>query len=287
MEAMLDLTPRLRAAALSLDRYSGAANANDLYWASEQAATLIYFKEESGAKMLEVAARIDDLLAVMLSEGVEDLTVPLAGVVEYQARLDSEGFNADEIAAARSIGLADAEIETIRQARIAADPAEMAGSVVSRLRAVASALCSLGPVLQNPPNFEEDAGRAADVSLAATNLARIFISQTPFQIGNPLVETATVELRVRGLDLPPDWMVTVSPTSVELGPGEEVTGLLSVRPGLAAVQGTQPRVALEGYVDGELIGGVVTDLMVPRHVLGGPRQKVYLPLVIRGYTRGH
>ncbi|MDD3825185.1 MAG: Ig-like domain-containing protein [Anaerolineae bacterium] len=287
MEAMLDLTPRLRAAALSLDRYSGAANANDLYWASEQAATLIYYKQQSGATMLDVAGRMDDLLAVMLSEGVEDLTVPVAEVVEYQARLASEGFNADEIAAARSIGLGDAEIEAIRQARIAADPAELAGSVVSRLSAVADALRSLGPVLQNPPNFEEDAGRAADASLAATNLARIFVSQTPFQIGNPLAETATVELRVRRLDLPPDWMVTVSPAAVELGPGEEVTGLLGIRPGLAAVQGTQPRVAVEGYVDGELIGGVVTEVMVPRHVLGGPKQKVYLPLVIKGYTRGH
>ena len=113
------------------------------------------------------------------------------------------------------------------------------------------------------------------------------VSGKRFQIGNPLAETATVELRVRRLDLPPDWMVTVSPAAVELGPGEEVTGLLGIRPGLAAVQGTQPRVAVEGYVDGELIGGVVTEVMVPRHVLGGPKQKVYLPLVIKGYTRGH
>lgn len=282
MEAVLDLTPRLRAAALSLDRYSGAANANDPYWASEQAATLIYFKAESGTRMLEVADRLDELLAVMLSEGVEDLTVPVAEVEEYQARLATEGFSAAEVEAARSIGLSDGEIEAIRQARIAADPAELAGSVVTRLAAIADVLRPLGEVLMNPPNFDETTtARSAAALLAGTNLARIFGSQTSFRIGNPLGEAATVELRVRSLDLPPDWMVSVSPTSVSLEPGEEVTGLLTIRPGLAAVQGTQPRVAIEGTVDDQLIGGVVTEVMVPRHVLGGPKQKVYLPLVVR------
>jgi hypothetical protein len=282
MEATLDLTARLRAAALSLDRYSGAANANDLYWASEQAASLIYFKEESGAQMLEVADRLDALLDVMLGEGVEDLTVPVAEVEEYQARLASDGFNDDEIEAARSIGLSDEEIEAIRQARIAADPAEVAGSVMSRMAAIAEALRSLGAVLMNPPNFAETAtASTAAAPAAATNLARIFVSQIPFQIGNPLDEAATVELRVRSLDLPPDWMVTVSPASVDLEQGEVVTGLITIRPGLAAVQGTQPRVAVEGYIEDQLIGGVVVEVMIPRHVAAGPKQKVYLPLVLR------
>ncbi|RPI55554.1 MAG: hypothetical protein EHM56_05160, partial [Chloroflexi bacterium] len=155
MEAMLDLTTRLRAAALSLDRYSGAANADDMYWASEQAATLIYFKEESGATMLEVADRLDELLAVMLSEGVEDLTVPVAEIEEYQARLAGDGFSDDEIEAARSIGLSDGEIEAIRQARIAANPTQLAGSVMARLAAIAGALRPLAAVLMDPPNFAE------------------------------------------------------------------------------------------------------------------------------------
>ena len=286
MEAMLDLTAQMRAAALSLDRYSGAANAGDLYWASEQAASLIYFKEESGATMLEAADRLDALLAVLRDEGVEDLTVTADEVFEYQLRLALVGFYPTEIAAARSIGLSDAEIEAIRQARIAADSEELAGSVMTRLAAIAGALRPLGAVLMNPPNFDEAAtARVVDASLASTNLARIFFSRTPFQIGNPLAEAATVEVRVRGLDLPPDWMVSVSPSFVDLQPGEEVTGLITIRPGLAAVQGTQPRVAVEGYVDDELIGGVVVEVMVPRHVIAGPKKAVYLPLVLRSFVR--
>ncbi|MBN1660629.1 MAG: Ig-like domain-containing protein [Anaerolineae bacterium] len=280
MRAMLDLTAQMRAAALSLDRYAGAANANDLYWASEQAAWLIYYKQESGATMLEVADRLDALLDVMLDEGVEDLTVPVAKVEAYQARLASEGFSADEIAAARSIGLTDAEIESIRQARLAADPEEVAGSVVTRLRTTAAALRPLGDVLMNPPNFDQGAG-VGTTAPGSANLARIFVGHTPFQIGNPLPDAAAIELRVRSLDLPPDWMVSVSPTSVSLAPGGQVTGVLTVRPGLASVQGTRPRVAVEGYIDDELIGGIVVDVMVPRHAVGGPVHRVYLPLVVR------
>jgi hypothetical protein len=282
MEAMLDLTARLRAATVSLDRYSGAANANDLYWASEQAAMLIYFKEESGATMLEVADRLDALLDVMLSEGIEDLTVLVPTVEAYQARLASTGFNSEEIEAARSIGLSDGEIETIRQTRIAADPAEVAGSVVTRLAEIAADLRLLGPVLMNPPNFDEtDSGMVAGAAAPSTSLARIFVSQTPFQIGNPLPTAAIVDLRVRRLDVPADWMVSVSPTSVDLAAGEVVTGLITIRPGLPAVQGAQPRVAVEGYIDDQLIGGVVVEIMVPRHVAAGRKQQVYLPLALR------
>jgi hypothetical protein len=282
MQTMLDLTAQMRAAALSLDRYAGAANANDLYWASEQAAWLIYYKKESGATMLEVADRLDALLDVMLDEGVEDLTVSVATVEAYQARLAGDGFSADEIAAAQSIGLTDAEIGAIRQARIAADPEDVAGSVVTRLRGVAAALRPLGEVFMDPPNFDEGvAVGTTGASLARTNLARIFAGHTAFQAGNPLPDAATVELRVRTLDLPPDWMVSVSPASVDLAPGEQVTGVLTLRPGLAAVQGTRPRVAVEGYIDDELIGGIVIDVMVPRHAVGGPVQRVYLPLVVR------
>ena len=154
---------------------------------------------------------------------------------------------------------------------------------MTRLAAVAAALRPLGTVLMNPPNFDELSVRAADASLAGTNLARIFVNRTPFQIGNPKAEAATVELRIRSLDLPADWMVSVSPVWVDLQPGEEASGLVTIRPGLAAVQGTRPRVAVEGYVDGELVGGVVVEVMVPRHVQAGPGHKIYLPLVQRSF----
>ncbi|MCU0522380.1 MAG: hypothetical protein MUF84_17025 [Anaerolineae bacterium] len=283
MASMLDLTAELRAAALSLDRYTGAANAGDAYWASEQAATLLYHEAQAGATMLEAADRIDDLLAVMVAEGTKDLTVEVTTVITYQTRLAALGFNRTEINAAHSIGMNNEDIEAARQARIAADPKDLAGSVMTRLADVAARLRLLGPVMLDPPTFDETAAGLATTAVGArsTTLARIYVSRIPFRIGNPGPEAATVELRVRRLDLPSDWMASVEPASVDLAPGEGVTGTITVRPGLPAVQGTQPRVAVEGFIDDELIGGVVVEVLVPRYAVGGLNRRVYLPLTLR------
>lgn len=282
MTSMLTLTAELRAAAISLDRYAGASNAGDVYWASEQAGMLLYYEQQAGVTMLETADRIDDLLSVMTLEGVKDLIVQVPTVIAYQTRLATSGFNRTELNAAAMIGMTSDEIEAERQARIAADPKDLAGSVMTRLTDVAERLRRLAPLLIDPPTFDMgDGGMVTAASTASTNLARVFTSRTAFQIANPLPEAAIVELRVRRLDLPSDWMVSVSPQSVDLEPGEVVTGTVRIRPGLATVQGTQPRVAVEGTIDGELIGGVVVEVMVPKHVVAGPKQRVFLPLTLR------
>jgi hypothetical protein len=46
------------------------------------------------------------------------------------------------------------------------------------------------------------------------------------------------------------------------------------------VQGTQPKIAVEGYIGDQLIGGVVLGVVVPKYVTFMP-YRVYLPLVIR------
>jgi hypothetical protein len=282
MEAVLDLTARLRAATISLDRYAGAAAAGDLLWASQQAAALIYYKQEAGATMVTVAYRLEALQQVMRDEGMQDLFLLEETFEAYQARLSAEGFSSEELQAARTIGLTDEEIETIRQERIAANPAEEAGNIMTRLEETAEALRSLGDILMHPPNFPSTALHNAGITASAeNNLARIYESVSTFQVGNPLSETATVELRVRRVDLPSDWMVRVMPPTVVLSPSEQTTATVHILPGTAAVQGMQPRVAIEGYVNDQLIGGVAVDVMVPEYVPFVGRFRVYLPLVLR------
>ena len=75
---------------------------------------------------------------------------------------------------------------------------------------------------------------------------------------------ATIELCTRRVDLPSDWMVSVTPITVMLAAGEQTTATVATRPGTAAVQGTQPRLAIEGYANDELIGGVALDVMVSK-----------------------
>ncbi len=288
MTATLDLTPKLRAATISLDRYGGAAAAGDQYWASQQAAALIHYKKEAGQAMIEVADRIDAYLQVLRDEGVEDLMISVETVEAYQARLRTEGFNAEDLQAARAIGLTDAEIDAILQKQIAADPEAVAGSVMTKLADVAEVFRTLGDILMHPPNFPSEnrvSAKAGTTSPTGTstgnNLARVFESTVAFPIGNPLSETATVDLRVRRVGLPSAWMVSVDPLSVTLAPGERATATVRIRPARASVQGTQPRVAVEGYISDTLIGGVTLDVLVPSAVFFDGNLRLYLPLILK------
>jgi hypothetical protein len=282
MEAMLDLTAGLQAATLSLDRYAGAADAKDSYWAAQQAAALIYYKEESGRTMLTVADAIDDFLQVLEDEGVQELPPSVDDYRDYQDRLQAEGFTAEEIQTARSIGFTDEEIEDIRQERIAADPVEMASYVLPGLEGTAESLLALGNIFINPPNFPPTGSSTAVASPSnSNNLARIFESQVSFPVGNPLAEQATISLEARRIDVPSDWMIFVTPSSMTLEAGESMTATVTIRPGTTSIQGTQPRVAIEGYANEELLGGVVLDVLVPEQVYFDGYLRTYLPLLER------
>jgi hypothetical protein len=50
-------------------------------------------------------------------------------------------------------------------------------------------------------------------------LARITLAHPVIQVGNPLTTTATIELKVRLLNLPAYWVATLSKTSLVLEPG--------------------------------------------------------------------
>ena len=264
MKASLDLTARLRAAVLSLDRYAGASIANDMTWASLQASALMEYKRQAGTAMVALSDRIQALLDELHAEGLTDSVVEVQDVEAYQQRLGAEGFNEQELAAARALGLTDEEIEGSRQARIAVEPAP--GSLMEGLAALGEALRDLGANLM-PSGTRSLPAPATNLAAGdAGGLARLYQAVIDFVVGNPADHAVTMQLRVRRLDLPPDWIVTVEPPQVQLDPGESIPAAVRVEAGLAAVQGTQPRVAVEGYVDEALVSGLVLDVVVPRSV---------------------
>jgi hypothetical protein len=143
-------------------------------------------------------------------------------------------------------------------------------------------------VLLNPPNFAfsvgGSAGLAQDAAGAAPGsvlLARIFHTTASIPVGNPLTQTAAINLQFRRVDVPPDWLISLTPISVTLAPGQVITATVDVVAGSPVVQGTEPRVAVEGYANGNLIGGVVIDVLVPMQVNFDGKLRVYLPSVTR------
>ena len=188
---------------------------------------------------------------------------------------------------AHQLGLTDEEIEASRQAALAADPAVIAGSSQAKLVEMAEAFRELSDVLLNPPNFPLLGGVGGSGRLAATTgdmpnlLVRVFESTSTILVGNPLTQTATIELRVRRVALPADWTVAVSPAQITLAPGEQITATVSMVPGSTTVQGIVVRAAVEGYIADELIGGVAIDTIVPRYRPFDGQLHVYLPLIRR------
>jgi hypothetical protein len=124
-----------------------------------------------------------------------------------------------------------------------------------------------GEALLSTPAIGSTAGVStmpADDDEQAHGLVSVAGTEARVPVSNPRDETATIELRIRRLDVPADWMVRVAPRSLTLAPGEEAEVTVTLQPGTSSVQATQPRVALEGYVDGSLINGVVVGVMIPR-----------------------
>lgn len=284
IDALLDVQANGDAAVISLDRYGGATAAGDLQWASQQAAALIYYEQQLGAAMVTAADRLIAFRQVLLDEFVPDVFVTAADLRAYQERLRSEGFSAAEIEAAQMLGWSAAEIEADRQATLAADPVAEAGSLMDYLAALAGRYREAGNLLRNPVNFGPSASGSAGSATGAgtSNLIRIFEPvNIPIQVANPLAEAATIDLRVRPLDLPPDWSVTVTPAAVTLEPGAQTTVTVSIQAGTAAVQGTQPLIAIEGSAHGQLIDGVALAVMLPQEVFFDGQFRLYLPAVAR------
>jgi hypothetical protein len=276
--ASYDLLAKYRAASLSLDRAAGAAEAGNLLWSSQQTAAHLYYLKQSGVALLDVADRMDAYLQELRDEGFVDIVVDAAAIGAFQQQLLTQGFSALYVQAAHDLSVTDEEIEQTRQEILAADPSELAGSVMTSMADTASALRKLGRVfsaIRSPA-----AANVASVQTTPNNLIRVYGARFDFQVGNPLTQPATIDLRVRRLDLPPDWMVIVSPITATLAPGQQITATVNIEAGMAAVQGTQPRVAVEGYSNGVLLGGVVMDVLVPRAVLFDNTLHVFLPLVL-------
>lgn len=284
MKASAALATMQIAAVLSFDRYSGAVEASDSTWASIQANAYVAYLRQTAADMLEYQKSIVGLIAEITAEGYTDLYIPETDFKNFQDRLKTEGWNDIERQAAQIAGVTTEGLELIRQTIIAADPAQVSGSQLDLLQSRADFYGSLGNAILNPPSFGGvTSGHGGKSAMSSTpggnNLMRAYGTVETIQVGNPLAQTAVIDLKVRALGLPMDWIVSLSQTQVTLDPGQQVTLSVTILPGLPLVQGTQPRLAIEGYVGSQLIGGYAINLTAPRYVDYTHPFQVYLPLM--------
>lgn len=111
LNALNDMNAHMQAGADSLDKMGGAKEAKDNTWSGAQGAAYVTFKSSSGEKMLLVAQRAQELADVLEKENLGKTTITGDMVATYQNRIRTQGFNAQELEAARTLGLSAADIE--------------------------------------------------------------------------------------------------------------------------------------------------------------------------------
>ncbi len=293
-DALAQANADARAAAIALDRSGGAAEAADLQWSSLQAAAVLHYNQLLGTDLITVAARLDNVLNVAASEGQTTLVVSASQVISVQQHLQA-GFTAQEIADAHSVGLSDADLAAIRKQIDDEGPEELTGDQVPKLRALIARLLELSDILLHPVVFRPsysvsgsaglqqpaDSGPAAPA--AGNTMVQLANTTETLQVGNPVTATGpiTVDLSARRIDLPADWTVAVTPAQAVLAPGTQTTVTVQIGAGAPVPQGSLPRVAVEGYVGGQLLGGVVIEVFVPNYVFFDGHLRLYLPLLGR------
>lgn len=252
-------------AVASYDRYAGAAQVGigALSWAALHSVNYLHYMELSAHGLIDTADKIDALLAALEAEGIEDVVVTAGDFAAYQARLASAGYNQAEREAAHLVGLNDEALEMRRQAMLAKDPAAVAGSMVDSLKALAGSYREIGTAMLATPGFG-GSGPTRSAGADTHDLVRLYDTAAQIELANPLAEQATIDLRWRPVNLPPDWQVEISPAQVTLDPGEQVTIEIAVRPGTAVAQGQRPSLAIEGYVGTRLLSGVAIEVDAPQ-----------------------
>jgi hypothetical protein len=267
-----EVTADLDAAVVAHQRYDAATQAGDQYWAAQHAAALTLYKRRAGTGLIAFADALQVYLDELVAQGVREITVSTAMAQAYLDRLATTGFLPTELQAAAYAGFTAEDLEAFKAERLAMTAAEMAGPRLATLRQAVTTYRQVGQTLETGDNFGGSMpftsyGVTGGLVAAGTPsvLVRVHETRSTFKIGNPLATTETIELRVRPIDLPPDWTVSVEPASVVLAPGAVADGVVTVSPGTAVPQGSVHRVAVEGWVGSQFIGGVVTDVAAPRY----------------------
>jgi hypothetical protein len=259
MEKLCDLLYSGRAAMISLDRRDSAAAAEELDWSSLQEAAFQHHMAALATAFTATGTEMLEYVQVLRASGADDVHVTPAMIMDYQQRLGDSGFTAEEIAEARLAGLTDDEIEAARVGQMAVDPFAASGRIFEWLEELGAELKETGRIIAEDTTFPT----GSDTRQGGPGLASVGETRTQFLVGNPLDHATTVSLRVRMTDAPPDMAVSVTPRMKYLKPGETITATATAVPGGAMIQGGTVSFAVEGYAEGELLGGVSVTLVIP------------------------
>ncbi len=271
-----DLTELNIALSITRNRMDGASQAGEWHFAAVQYETYQAFQRQRAQLLDQYADQIATYLQVYQNAGNQDVIFTPEDYRNDLIELQNNGYDAETLAYYRDSGFSQELIDYMLQQEIEA---------FSQSNLVST---SFFEIMQNAQQeARETASELRSFYGTGTNrggnenMTRIRPIETSFVVGNPTDSTATVNLVVRPVDLPMNWSYKLDQTSVELTAGQEISATLTLNPGDTPVlKDVDVRVAVEGWIGEQHIGGVIIQQRVP--VMGQATDNMlYLPITIR------
>jgi len=235
------------------------------------------FQVAYAAKLVEFASAIDEFLVVTQNTGLPDGTYMPANYQQYLNTLETTGYDTGTIDFHLQTGLTIEQIDQMLALEIDHFQTESSLPITfyEYLDDMKSAALGLSTELFG--DYGNSRGEIASGVSGSPETYFVDTMEMDFQVGNPKITPEILNLLVRPVDIPIGWTYNLSNPAPLLDPGETMTVTLTLQPDAPMLENTQVRLAVEGFINGEFIGGILYNQVIPP-LSGG---SIYLPVVAK------
>jgi len=270
-----ELSALITANGVTRQRLQWAGQAGDLAAVDMQYTAFRNYSLMEGQKLLAFASLTDAYLDEM---GLADIADPLMTLDEQAAYLEilkTTGFEQDTIDYIRDSGWGADEVE--RRLEQIITQYETTGfttlSFTDAMRATRDgAIADGNDLIARYGTVFNSAALISGVSSTAAVAANI-VSNDPmsweFDVGHASLTAETVKLLIKPLNLPINWSYELSSREFLLQPGEIHKVTLRLVPGPDSISSDTINIAVEGYIEEQLIGGILFEYYTPNIIRPG------------------
>ncbi len=255
-----DLTALDVAIWVTAQRVRQAGQADDNAAVAEQLTAYQGFMRTYAQKLEVLGNAIDDLLVATEDAGEPDTGYAPEDYDAYLADLQAGGYTTDTVTFLQNTGLDSQSIMQRQRAEIQRLEAMTfyPTTFYVMLRAIRD------DVRERAAEIQSTHGTAARQPHASP-LEHFYMDtvSTDFTVANPFTSVKTVDLVIRPIEMPINWSSYLDNPAPTLEAGESTTVTLTLEAGSIVPADMRVRVAVEGFVADEYIGGILFERRIP------------------------
>jgi hypothetical protein len=258
------------------DRLGGAATAGDREWSALQSQAARDYYNQYGLALMDLAAALDALLAATEGTGVDDRAITIQEQIDVIDAVQANGSDQETLGWYQASGLDAEQIASLEQTFVTMLPQSQLKMTTSYdvLRETRDTILDVAAQVLAATSVQQSTSAQA----AAAPTTEVGQLENEFVVGNPTDSSATVNLQIRPVDVPIGWTYYLDNPAPEIDPRETTTVTLTIDPGGPVLEETDMRVAVEGFINGELVSGILFNPIFPSSTQGS---KLFLPAINR------